>query len=396
MQLHARKIDDNGKSIFSNKDDVVGPDDVVVLALGGMTTTGDNKVHPNMMGGAFLSYSDSLAKSSGMIIGSDFVGGGHKKANGFAKIAEDLLGGADVHKAKIKGKNIDLLTISTDNVQQNIADIVMANKFDGYVTNEAMELVSKVLLPKISNNSAAVQTELGWNIRGERLPVDEAKERLSKVTVFAQSYGTSVARMMENALDYSMKQLGYSSGERRDLAKQVAVLGTGNITNEPVPGSTRFNSVYMQSSSDKVIDMLKDDHKPVVMADDERLFVIATPGRVVAHVKTYDNMILPDVETNVLMKFSDPSTHNVRQYVTRDRNADIRPDVNNDVNAQIAENVLRNMVTREPDAKALEFFDFAKSLAPEPKVVDIHRQPTGADVSNPVQVLINRVVARAT
>ncbi len=354
MRLFQRKFNE---SIELEGPVRAGP--VVVLTIGGMTATEDFKLRPAAMGGGYKIYADILAENCGFEIDESFVGDSSKKASGFAKIAEELLGGKAIHRSGVRGNDFTLLGVSMQSVQQNIANMILANKWDNYYTNEAMELANQVILPMIADNASANLTVMGWNIRGDRLPVEEARERLNKLTIFAQSNGTSVSRMLENAINYSMQQLGYSAEERTLLANQVTILGTGNVTRvEDLDiKAVHFNGIFMESGTDKVAEMLNDYRTPIDIGEKD-IVLSKFASAIIAHVKTHPTLLLPHSATGEPTRFTDESTHHVWQYTKRNL-ADVP---NNDVNAQVAENVLRNMVMRNIDFDMMQMFSRAKPV----------------------------------
>ena len=311
----------------------------IILTIGGMTATEDSPAAPASMLGSYKAFSDQLLSSAQMVLSSDFVGKPEQKASGFAKIAEELLGGKKIHE-----NNIQLLGVSTKSVESNINNMFMANKFSDFQTDESMQLAAKVILPLISNNGEAKQTALGWNITGDRLPADEAKARLNNLTIFAQSNGTSIAKMTENSMQYQMEQLGYSSKERTELTSQITLFGTGNVaktSTEPLKPAS-FTSILMESETDKVIKILNEFKRPVTLENNDLKISKISNGLLIS-VKTPPYLILPDTQTGEPVKFDDNAAHHVWQYTKR--NLESSP--NNDVNAKLSENILANMVERE-------------------------------------------------
>ena len=119
-----------------------------------------------------------------------------RAANGNAKVVSSMLG--------IFNDDVDILSV---NYNQALGE--------QYIINNCKELVSKLLIPRVSFN-------------GARIDIDKACKNMRNITVFAHCRGVDgVMRRLIPILDQELSNLQYNDIERKQIISQIFMIAYG-------------------------------------------------------------------------------------------------------------------------------------------------------------------------
>lgn len=143
-----------------------------------------------------------------------------KDANAFAKLAQDLLGRADVYDSELQiisayyPPGYDLRAARSN--YNNKAELHEDGNYQPFVD----QLVQKQFLPLVANISG--------DGNPTRLSLEQASKNLRNITMLGYSYGGVVIAEIGNCLCETMQRLGYSDAEISAATRQVNVITAGS------------------------------------------------------------------------------------------------------------------------------------------------------------------------
>lgn len=176
-----------------------------------------------------------------------------KKANGFAKMIEEML----------TDKKIPIYSVEYDTTNRlSIADRIALLKYynqdtsnnsyqhyhkedDGYIPNFIREIYEQTLAPRLRDKN------------GNKVPIKLASQRLNKLVFVNHCQGSTVSFQLERLMARDMKKLGYSKSVQNYLLRQIH-----NVDIAPVIpiGKTKTTTFKFASLSD---DRVTSVHTPL-------------------------------------------------------------------------------------------------------------------------------------
>lgn len=176
-----------------------------------------------------------------------------KKANGFAKMIEEML----------TDKKIPIYSVEYDTTNRlSIADRIALLKYynqdtsnnsyqhyhkedDGYIPNFICEIYEQTLAPRLRDEN------------GNKVPIKLASQRLNKLVFVNHCQGSTVSFQLERLMIRDMKKLGYSKSVQNYLLRQIHNVDIAPVT--PI-GKTQTTTFKFASLSD---DRVTSVHTPL-------------------------------------------------------------------------------------------------------------------------------------
>jgi hypothetical protein len=277
MKFWQRKKDSGQVGTTEITSDEIDTSGKTVICLPGMFVTNDaSEAYDPEMWGLMSEFADRIEEAGRFTLTNGAFGFLEKKMNGFTRIAEQLLGGDGVYEQGIK-----IYAVSLNKTQEALIGMTMANEYPrSYYSDEAMDFAIATFGKVLGDIQKVEQgTEGKYTITGNRHEdVEGVRDNLSNITLFGQSRGTSFAREIENALADVMKSTGYDDvEERRELVGQIHLLGTGSISRAVDVDGSRFSTVFIEGTNDKVAEVLNRFKSPTPEGHDQ-MSIYRMPG----------------------------------------------------------------------------------------------------------------------
>ena len=146
------------------------------------------------------------------------------------------------------GKQIRFFTVDYDS--RDIPSMtwlkhMYAEKNGLYFNQDACRIMMNVIAPRFSESLCRIK----GRFYGQKISIKMAREKLSKLTIFARSLGTAMSHMISGAMECAMLAIGFTKEEVRDLIQLVVSLDFGNIVN-PEHHLCKFCHVKFQGHLD--------------------------------------------------------------------------------------------------------------------------------------------------
>jgi cytidyltransferase-like protein len=139
---------------------------------------------------------------------------------------------------------------------QNTRDYIDAlaqNPYD-FFSDEAMEIVRCLIMPRVSQAISIRSEERGWCVNKTsefaRKPWPEILQDLTQVTLWARSRGSVLLIEIENAFRYCMLTLDYSEDEIGIAAQCIGAVAISNLA--PLSRDRLFSTISVTGINDKV------------------------------------------------------------------------------------------------------------------------------------------------
>lgn len=178
--------------------------------------------------------------------------------SGFSTITKwkGFIGGALKSTEKMLGLNkqeankIQIITGSYKGLSQ-FFNLLAYNRFpNNYCSSAGKKAARDIILPRVAQN--IVLKKNNHFKSAEKLPLDEAKERLRNLTLVGYSMGTVITQEMYNASKQFMRKIGYTREETQELLSEVVLLSMGTMS-RPTKEKNRFKTIFMVASNDDVV-----------------------------------------------------------------------------------------------------------------------------------------------
>lgn len=177
------------------------------------------------------------------------------------RMIQTLFGGA---KAQDDPQCVQIYGIGTTSLSNNKWNIRLTNRYRSWAGADALEFSEKIMLPLISDDYSITRS---GTVKGVPLSMDEAIERLSMLTLYGHSYGTSFFKQVGNTTRRHMEELGLSKEQRVQLLNAVVSIGTGPVTNTIGQGHDPFNSILFVNAADSAVRQRVDGFDGIVPPD---------------------------------------------------------------------------------------------------------------------------------
>lgn len=121
----------------------------------------------------------------------------------------------------------------------------------GYFSEDAMMVMKNLILPKIASEIKITRISGKWIVTGKVkwMSMQQFKDSLTKVTLWARSRGSVIALEIENAFAHCLNELAFSKAEIISLAKQIVVLSISNLAS--FNRARLFSTVSVTGVNDK-------------------------------------------------------------------------------------------------------------------------------------------------
>lgn len=311
-----------------------------------------------------------------------------KEILGMAKIAETALGGKGVRS---NPDTPPILSFASSSTIGNKTHLLLSNRWLKRWGSPDARLLAETFLPLISSDFKIKQD---GTIAGKHLPLEDTIERLSKLTLFGQSYGGSLARQICVAQERHMEQLGYNFKEIATLFDSIVFIGVGPVTNAIIDQSP-LNSVYFAHAGDQVSRQRIRDFDTLIPQETGETLLI----KGLHHNTTVVWLAKPEnpftfVNCNGEKEtIDDNSMHNIRYYTAFSLSDPVR--------SAIFESALNNAVHRTGPITMEQLLSFnAERYAPPAEYQDpsptFPKVPTRETTRSYSEMVISKAMERAT
>ncbi|MBQ8750754.1 MAG: hypothetical protein IJZ30_03865 [Alphaproteobacteria bacterium] len=166
-----------------------------------------------------------------------------KKANGFAKMIEEMLTDKKIpiYSVEYNAENrlaiadrIALLKYYNQDISNNSYQHYHKED-DGYIPNFIREIYDQTLAPRLRDEN------------GNKAPIKLASQRLNKLVFVNHCQGSTVSFQLERLMARDMKKLGYSKSVQNHLLRQIHNVDIAPVT--PI-GKTKTTTFKFASLSD--------------------------------------------------------------------------------------------------------------------------------------------------
>lgn len=146
-----------------------------------------------------------------------------RKANGFAKVAQQLIGRSEIYDDKLQIISASYPTHPDDRGRVFEDGRIHNQKFSSGEERNYQPYVEKLVSKSFM--------QLVTNEDGQRIDNEIAKENLRNINVLTYSFGGMIIDEIGNALYDKMVELGYATADIDDITSQLVVVTTASASN---------------------------------------------------------------------------------------------------------------------------------------------------------------------
>lgn len=147
-------------------------------------------------------------------------------------------------------ENTDVFAWSYASKRSNFKSMFAYNAMpNDYASKHAVKFVNDFLLPHIADD--VVLDKKGYLQSGKKKSVKEVNNAFQNLTLIAYSFGSVFSQEIYNALNDTMKTLGYSKSNTRFLISRIHQISLGAVS-RPMQEDNRYTSVCLVATNDAI------------------------------------------------------------------------------------------------------------------------------------------------